>query len=86
MGGKLKHDSFYYGIVFREIDNNYFALRDNAFRNWNNKELGETGVLQEFRFRYDKINVNVYSDIFRRLEKLKGEFKRDGHETGISLD
>ena len=86
MGGKMKHDSFYYGIVFREIDNNYFALRDNAFRNWNNKELGETGVLQELRFRYDKINVNVYSDIFRRLEKLKGEFTRDGHETGISLD
>jgi hypothetical protein len=86
MGGKMKHDSFYYGIVFREIDNNYFALRDNAFRNWNNKELGEIGILQELRFRYDKINVNVYSDIFRRLEKLKGEFKRDGHETGISLD
>jgi len=86
MGGKMKHDSFYYGIVFREIDNNYFALRDNAFRNWNNKELGETGVLQELRFRYDKINVNVYSDIFRRLEKSKGEFKRDGHETGIRLD
>ena len=85
-GGRMKHDSFYYGIVFRKIENDYFALRDNGFRNWNNKEFGETGVLQELRFQFDKIKVNVYSDMFRRLEKSKGEFKRNGHETGISLE
>jgi hypothetical protein len=85
-GGRMKHDSFYYGIVFRKIDNDYFALRDNGFRNWNNKEFGETGVLQELRFQFDKIKVNVYSDMFRRLEKSKGEFKRNGYETGISLE
>ena len=52
------------------MKNNIYPKVHVIVLNWNNKELGETGVLQELRFRYDKINVNVYSDIFRRLEKL----------------
>jgi len=47
-GGRMKHDSFYYGIVFRKIDNDYFALRDNGFRNWNNNH--ETGISLEQKF------------------------------------
>lgn len=85
-GGKLKHKSFHYGFVLRKIDPDYFALRDNVFRNWNNQELGEMGVLQEIRFRLHQTMVNIYSDLFSRIRKIEGEFQKYGHETGINIE
>ena len=84
-GGRLKHDSFYYGIVFRKIAPNYFAIRDNSFRNWNNKEMGEFGFLQEIQFKLEKTTLKLYSDYFTRQTNGKGEFENHGHEMGFSI-
>ena len=84
-GSRMKQGLFYYGLVFRRIDPDYFALRDNAFRNWTNKKFGEIGLLQEIWFRFHEINVKVYSDLFSGLKNPSKIFKKSGHETGLSL-
>ena len=80
-GAKLKKDSFQYGLVIRRIDLDYFALRDNLFRNWNNTDQGEFSLFQELRSRLGSIFINVYSDIFQRLKGKKGEFVKTGNKS-----
>jgi len=84
-GAKLKKDSFQYGIVLRHIDLNYFAIRDNMFRNWSNTAQGEFSFFQELRIRIGSSYLNIYSDIFERLLGDEGEFEKTGNKTGISL-
>ena len=84
-GAKLKKDSFQYGLVIRRIDLDYFALRDNMFRNWNNTDQGEFSLFQELRSRLGSIFINVYSDIFQRLKGKKGEFVKTGNKSGLYL-
>ena len=85
-GGKIKQNNFYYGVILRNIAPNYFAFRDNAFRNWTNKEFGEVGLLQEMRFKLNNFNLNIYSDNFSALGSPLKTYHKRGYETGVSID
>ena len=84
-GAKLKKGSFQYGFVIRRIDLDYFALRDNMFRNWNNTDQGELSLFQELRVRLGSVFMNVYSDMFQRLKGENGEFVKTGNKSGLNL-